>query len=268
MSVTFCKSLSAIILAFVVFINTIGNFIGVGDIIPTAPAETTTAVAESLPVEDETETPEGMMTKSEFVAFLNSETAKAAEGSYDFSRSRSYIDPIDVGGATGILNSIIGAIDEDSNLDSVVGDFIGIGTKSGHVPENYLKDDYKLKATFLTEADLRSFTASEDGVYTFTLANATNPKKTGETSLSRFTDDFITHEEVADSISDFTTAITLKDSTVTYKNIFVSVTVAEGKITNVSYSYDFEATLSIKAGVTINGSGSVATNAKFSNIEY
>lgn len=41
MSDNIIKSFSAIILAFVVFINSIGNFIGIGDIIPTQPEETT-----------------------------------------------------------------------------------------------------------------------------------------------------------------------------------------------------------------------------------
>ena len=38
------KIFSAAILAFVVFINSIGNFLGIGDLIPTQPDETTTAV--------------------------------------------------------------------------------------------------------------------------------------------------------------------------------------------------------------------------------
>lgn len=207
------------------------------------------------------------MTKAEFVAFLNAETAKAAKGTYNFNRNCEYTSPIDVGGATGILNGIISAIDENSNLDTVVGGFLGIGTKKGTYPKDGLDEDYRLKATKLTEADLQNFSYA-DGVYSFTLANATNPKKTGATPISRFTNDFITHEEVVEGIADFTTAITVKETNVNYTNIKVKVTVESGKITNITYSCAFDATLALKAGITINGNGAAVTKATYSNIKY
>ncbi len=230
----------------------------------TAAVEDTTAAAEES---TEAAAPAADMTKADFVAFLNAETAKAAKGSYNYNRDCSYTSPIDVGGATGILNGIISAIDENSSLDTVVGDFLGIGVKKGTMPKDDLKDDYQIKATKLTEADLGNFKA-ENGVYTFTLANATNPKKTNATPISKFTNDFITHEEVVDGIAGFTTAITVKDTTVNYKDIKVTVTVADGKITNIKYSYAFDAVLSLKAGITINGNGAAVTKAEFSNIKY
>lgn len=207
------------------------------------------------------------MTKADFVKFLNAETAKAAKGKYNFNRNCSYTSPIDVGGATGILNGIISAIDENSSLDTVVGDFLGIGVKKGSYPKDNLNEDYRIKATKLTEADLGSFSYA-NGVYSFTLANATNPKKTNATPISRFTNDFITHEEVVDGIAGFTTAITVKETTVNYKNIKVDVTVTDGKITNIKYSYAFDAVLSLKAGITINGNGAAVTKAEFSGISY
>ncbi len=207
------------------------------------------------------------MTKADFVKFLNAETAKAAKGKYNFNRNCSYTSPIDVGGATGILNGIISAIDENSSLDTVVGDFLGIGVKKGSYPKDNLNEDYRIKATKLTEADLGSFSYA-NGVYSFTLANATNPKKTNATPISRFTNDFITHEEVVDGIAGFTTAITVKETTVNYKNIKVDVTVTGGKITNIKYSYAFDAVLSLKAGITINGNGAAVTKAEFSGISY
>ena len=211
--------------------------------------------------------PAADMTKAEFVAFLNAETAKAAKGSYNYNRNCSYTSPIDVGGATDILNGIIKAIDENSSLDTVVGDFLGIGVKKGTMPKDDLKSDYQIKATKLTEADLGNFSA-KDGVYSFTLANATNPKKTNATPISKFTNDFITHEEVVDGIAGFTTAIKVNDTTVNYKDIKVTVTVTDGKISNIKYSYAFDAVLSLKAVVTINGNGAAVTKAEFSNIKY
>ncbi len=229
----------------------------------TAPAVEDTTLAEG-----ETAAPAADMTKAEFVAFLNAETAKAAKGSYKYNRDCSYTSPIDVGGATGILNGIISAIDENSSLDTVVGDFLGIGVKKGTMPKDGLKDDYQIKATKLTEADLGNFKA-ENGVYTFTLANATNPKKTNATPLSRFTNDFITHEEVVEGIAGFTSAIKVNSTTVNYKNIKVTVKVENGKITNIKYSYAFDAVLSLKAlVVNIEGNGAAVTKAEFSNIQY
>ena len=236
----------------------------------TAAVEDTTAAVEDTTLaagETTAAAPAADMTKAEFVAFLNAETAKAAKGSYNYNRDCSYTSPVDVGGATGILNGIISAIDENSSLDTVVGDFLGIGVKKGTMPKDGLKDDYQIKATKLTEADLGNFKAA-NGVYTFTLANATNPKKTNATPFSRFTNDFITHEEVVDGIAEFTTAITVNDTTVNYKDIKVTVTVADGKITNIKYSYAFDATLVLKAGIKITGTGAAVTKAEFSNIKY
>ena len=208
------------------------------------------------------------MTKAEFVAFLNAETTKIAKsGSYDLTRDCQYVDSIDVGGATSVLNKIIQAIDENSDLNSVVGDFLGIGTKKGSYPQNYLNDDYQIKATNLTVSDLANYTAS-NGVYSFTLSDVTNPKKTGATSFSKFTNDFMTHEEVVDSISEVTTAIKVNSSNVNYKNIKVTVTVTEDKITNIRYSYAFDATLELQAVIKITGKGSAETTAEFSNIVY
>ncbi|MBQ8015000.1 MAG: hypothetical protein IJ264_02315 [Clostridia bacterium] len=246
----------------------------VADDTTAAPVDDTTAAVvddtTAAPVADDTTAaaPAGDMTKADFVAFLNAETAKAAKGSYNYNRNCSYTSPIDVGGATDTLNSIIKGIDENSSLDTVVGDFLGIGVKKGTMPKDDLKGDYQIKATKLTEADLGNFSA-KNGVYTFTLANATNPKKTNETSFSKFTNDFITHEEVVDGIAGFTSAIKVNDTTVNYKDIKVTVTVADGKITNIKYSYAFDAVLSLKALiVNIEGNGAAVTKAEFSNIKY
>jgi len=221
-----------------------------------APTETTTAPAPTA------------MSKDEFVKFLNAETAKIAKsGKYTYNRQCSYINPINVGDATDTLNGIISAIDKNSNLDTVVGDFLGIGTKSGTLPKDELKDDYMIKATTLKAEDLGDFKAS-NGSYTFTLANATNPKKTGATPLSRFTNDFITHEEVVEGITSMTSLIKVNSTTVNYDKIQVQIKVDDGKITAIKYAYTFDAKLSLKAVVTINGTGSAMTMASFSAINY
>ena len=231
------------------------------------------AVTEETTVEEttveETTAAAAEMTAAEFAEFFNAETAKIAKsGKYTANRNCEYTSPIDVGGATDTLNKIIKGIDSNASLDSVVGDFLGIGTKKANIPAEEFDDDYKVKAATLKASDLGSFKA-EEGKYTFTLANATDPKKTGATPFSRFTNDFITHEEVVEGIAGFTTAIKVNSTTVNYKNIKVAVTVEEGKITNIEYSYAFDAKLGLKAlVVNINGTGAAVTKATFSNIQY
>lgn len=261
------KSISAFILAIVVAINAFGNFIGVGDIIPTEPE---TTVAEETTVPEET-TAIDEEAAADFIALYNAETAKiAANGTYSFNRSCEYTDSIDVGGATDILNSIISAISDGDNLDSVVGDFLGIGTVKGTYPEDgsyYYHDDYFLKAGALKAEDITSF-SEENGVYKFTLPAAANPKKDGTTPLSRFTNDFVTEEEVVSGIAEFTTAITVESANAEYTDINVEVTVVEGKITNVKYSYNMAAEINLKAAVSINGTGATKTAAEYSDIAY
>lgn len=230
------------------------------------------AVTEETTVEETTveETKAAEMTAEEFAEFFNAETAKIAKsGKYTANRECTYTKNIDVGGATDTLNSIIQGIDKNASLDSVVGDFLGIGTKKANIPAEEFDDDYKVKAASLKASDLGSFKASE-GVYTFTLANATDPKKTGATPFSRFTNDFITHEEVDSSIKDTAgSLITLKSTDVDYTNIKVKVTVAEGKITSIAYQYDFAATLQVKILVgNVNGDGAAITTGQFTEIKY
>ncbi len=235
-----------------------------------APVDATDAPVDASAVETTAAVADKEMTKAEFVAFINAETAKAAKGKYDYNRNCSYTDPVDVGGATDTLNSLIGSLsDGKEDINSVVGGFLGIGTKKGSVPKDDPKSNYKLKATKLTEADIQNFSYA-DGVYSFTLANAKDPQKDNKTPISRFTNDFITHQEVVDGVAEAAgSAIKVTSTTVNYENIKVSVTVAGGKITNIKYSYAFDAVLNLKlAVIKVEGTGAAVTKAEFSNIAY
>lgn len=233
----------------------------------TTESEGTTVAGETTKA-DNTAAPAADMSKAEFVKFLNAETAKIAKnGSYHLSRICAYTEPVDVGGFTDILNGIIQGVDKNSDLDKVVGKFIGIGETKGNVPKDDIKADYKVKASTLTEADLGNFKAN-NGTYTFTLANAKDPKKTGKTPLSRFTDNFIIEEEVAQSIAEQNVPVTVAGSEVDYTNIKVEVKVADGKITNIKYGYTMDATLILKVGFKITGTGAGDMETIYSNIKY
>ena len=224
------------------------------------------AVDPSAPV-----APAGEMTAAQFVAFYNAESAKAAKGSYKYNRTCNYVNPINVGNMTDALNKVIKMVDENSDLNSVVGGFLGIGNKTGNFPKDDPDDDYEIKGAKLTEADLQNFKYdAATGTYSFTLANAANPKKTNATPISRFMNDFITHEEVDEGIKDAAgSLITLKETDVKYTNIKATVKVVDGKISEITYQYDFAATLSLKILVgNVNGSGSAKTTGKFTDIAY
>ena len=124
MSATFCKSLSAIILAFVVFINSIGNFIGVGDIIPTEPEETT--VVETT----------GIGGEIEIVDYFNNVINNAKSNSK--SITSNYMRHDVAGEITGVPAAL-----------SSIGQAL--------IKDNMGEDDSKKNVTWISQADKEAF---------------------------------------------------------------------------------------------------------------
>ncbi len=195
---------------------------------------------------------------------LNKWTANAAKMSYKWKRVSAYTadGAINVGSATSLLNGIISGIDENASLDSVVGGFLGIGNKEGEVKNGAVPEDmnknYVLKAMALTAGDVLAATANGN-TYKVQIANCTNPQKDGKNALSRATNDFFTHQEAADGIAGLTSAITLKETNVEYTSIVITAVVDGDALKSLDISYTFSASLTLKAGFSINGKGK-ATN--------
>ncbi|MGN0571183.1 MAG: hypothetical protein ACI4K9_03260 [Candidatus Fimenecus sp.] len=209
---------------------------------------------------------------------INAATAAAAVAGYDWTRTSEYTKPVDVGSATDVLNKVIQGVDENANVDSVVGGFIGIGTKEAKIEKGkdaaecigYHGESYKLKATSLKASDLKDLTVS-DGTYTFKLADANTPKKDGSTALNRLTDDIVIQEEVSQEIQDQVgSAVTVTSLVGVYSNINVKVVITDGKLTEMTYSYDADVTeLGLKvAVVSVKGTGAMHTEATYSNFVY
>lgn len=211
---------------------------------------------------------------------INEATAAAAAAGYTWNRTSAFTKDIDVGGstATNAINTVIQAVDSNANINSVVGGFIGIGTKDATIAKGadaateigYHGDSYKLKATSLEAADLQGLTKNGD-TYTFTLANADTPKKDGATALNRLTDDIVTQEEVSAEIQEQVgSSITVSSLVGTYSNIKVEVTITDGKLQKLTYSYDAEVTeLGLKVAIlTVKGTGAMHTEATYSNFVY
>lgn len=211
---------------------------------------------------------------------INEATAAAAAAGYTWNRTSEFTKDIDVGGstATNAINTVIQAVDSNANINSVVGGFIGIGTKDATIAKGadaateigYHGDSYKLKATSLEAADLQGLTKNGD-TYTFTLANADTPKKDGATALNRLTDDIVTQEEVSAEIQEQVgSSIKVSSLVGTYSNIKVEVTITDGKLQKLTYSYDAEVTeLGLKVAIlTVKGTGAMHTEATYSDFVY
>ena len=209
---------------------------------------------------------------------INAATAAAATAGYEWKRTSEYTKPVDVGSATDVLNKVIQGVDPNANVDSVVGGFIGIGKKEATIEKGkdaaecigYHGSSYKLKATSLKASDLKDLTVS-DGTYTFKLADVNTPKKDGSNSLNRLTDDIVIQEEVSQEIKDQVGgAVTVTSLVGVYSNINVKVVIADGKLTEMTYSYDADVSeLGLKvAVVSVKGTGAMHTEASYTNFVY
>lgn len=209
---------------------------------------------------------------------LNSATKAVVDSKagYDWARKCEYTTPIDVGNATDTLNKVIHMVDEKADLNSVVGGFLGVGDKKLTIKKgedaaaaiDYHGTNYALKATSLKPEDLKGLKVDGDS-FEFTLDNVTTPAKDGSNSLSRFTNDIITKDEVEAEIKAQVQVVTVNSLDGEYTNIKVKGTITDGKLVSLEYETSTSAKLALKAlGIGINGSGAIHTTASYKNFVY
>ncbi|MBQ5995708.1 MAG: hypothetical protein IJL63_07615 [Clostridia bacterium] len=219
---------------------------------------------------------------------INSATAAAVNAKAGYSWSRDCtVSNIDVGGAgpTGIINRLIGTISEGDDLNSVVGGFLGNGSKKETVPKGMTldtidvpKDDggteklyhgssYTLKASQLQASDIQGLRVSGN-TYEFDLPNSTNPTRDGNTALSRFCNDIVVREEVESELKGYTNAVSVNSLEANYNSIHVKATIEDGKLTALTYSMKADAKLGIKIGINITGTGNLEATASYTNFSY
>lgn len=210
---------------------------------------------------------------------LNSATKAVVDSKagYDWVRKCEYTTPIDVGNATDTLNKVIHMVDKNADLNSVVGGFLGVGDKKLTIKKgedaaaaiDYHGTNYALKATSLKPEDLKGLKVDGDS-FEFTLDNVTTPAKDGSNSLSRFTNDIITKDEVEAEIkAQVSSAVTVNSLDGEYTNIKVKGTITDGKLVSLEYETSTSAKLALKAlGIGINGSGAIHTTASYKNFVY
>ena len=204
---------------------------------------------------------------------LNEATAKAAKASYSFERTAQFTKNIDVGGLTGILDGIIKGVDENSDLNSVVGGFLGIkkdpikGEVKNGAGEGF-DAKYMIKAMNLTEADIQKAQVNGN-TYQVQIKTCTNPDE--NSAWAHASNDYITFKEVNESIAGAVgSAVKVEESgsQATYKNILIVAVIENGNLTSLKYSYTFDATIKIKAGLTATGTGAAKMENTFSNFKY
>ena len=121
-------------------------------------------------------------------------------------------------------------------MNSVVGGFLGTGNKKETGPKgmpldttDVKKDDgtteklyhgsnYTLKATNLQPNDIQNLSVNGD-TYEFTLADSSNPDRSGNTALSRFTNDIVVLDEVNTEIKKFVSVVTVTELHANYKRL-------------------------------------------------
>ena len=214
------------------------------------------------------------LTKADVIKLFNAETAKAAKGSYKLTRTGKFVKNIDVGAITGTLNSIIKGVDENSDVNSVVGGFLGIkkdpitGTVKGGKGEGF-DAKYMIKAMKLTDADVTKFSVNGNK-YTIEVKDCTNPN--ANSAMAHATNDYITFAEVNQSIAkEVGNAVKVveAESKANYKKIVFTATIVDGKMTALEYSYSFDATLKIKLAIpSATGTGEAAITGKYTDIKY
>ena len=208
---------------------------------------------------------------------INAATAKAVAAGYHWTRSAQYTQPIDVGNATSALNKIIQGVDSEATLDSVVGGFLGIGDKEMDIEKGgsaaeqieYHGENYALQATALQAGDLKNLKV-DGNTYTFEIENAASPQHDKSTAMSRFTNDFLTQDEISSEIKGFISAASVNSAAIEYSNIKATVVIEDGTLKEFKYSYDGNvAELNIKVAiVSVNGKGAMHVDAAYTGFAY
>ena len=219
------------------------------------------------------------MSKEEAIIALNKATAKASKMSYHWKRVCDYTPTgkIDVGSKKfkDILDGIIKGIAKGETIDSVMGDFLGVGKLDGNVkngncaPQMEGYKPYLLKGMKLTTADIKQFRAQGDTYY-FNLKDCISPEADGKNALHHMTNDFTTPKAMIDLVegnSGGLIKIDMEKSRSEYKAIILKATIKNGELVNVEFSYKMGANpIALKAaGFTITGRGEVKVTETYSN---
>ena len=203
-----------------------------------------------------------------------------------------------IGAQTETVNKIL--LLSGTNLDFVVGAFNGCNFVNGDVqPITYnvakgktaeeavaaakydaMYANYGLKQTALTADDIAILDAdAENGFYMFALKDVANPNRRADCGLTRFTDDYLVQNEVAERMQGASgvtevsnSPLKLTDLDIKYYSITVSAQfdVQTGHLVSLSYYYMTDAKFTVRTNtVQVNGmSPYLLTVNEYTNFYY
>ena len=222
------------------------------------------------------------------VDLLNQATAQVnnSKAAYSFNRAAQYTTDghASIGAQTDTINQLLGSLGNGMTLDTVVGEFNGANAAvAASVPAGQTADDlvtagtlnaatknYALMTTQLTADDIQIVKQDpEKGTYTVLLKNVDNPNRRADCGLTRFTNDYLVQNEVADSIKNSLALnqasfeiLKLTDLEMKYSNIAVTFQVdpLTGALKTLSYQYQAYSKFTVRTNtVQIIGAATTQT---------
>lgn len=192
--------------------------------------------------------------KAGWASLINSETAKAAKGTYNWERVCEYTKELSV--SSGLTGAVKPTVDK----------LLGVGTSNG---TNKDADKYGIIPMGLTASDIKSVKQTANSV-TLVLNDATNPTADGNTAINHVSNDFVTLADVNNVIADSGLDATVTNFKADYKNIEITAVVdSNGKPVSLTISYELSAHLEAKYLVVKPvGDGTVKTVIKYTNLNY
>lgn len=216
--------------------------------------------------------------KEDVISAFNSATAKAvsSKAGYKWSRNSSFTTPLNY----SYKNQLDGLLSNlNVNVESVVGDFIDIGSSSATVAKGKTKggdmtDNQTLCASSLTSGQVSSYAVENKGgvnTVTLNLSGCENPKRGSSASIAKVTNDFVTHEDVAAALEnqdDLPASLSTSNVSITGAKIVADIN-ENGVLTSMKISYNMEASLKLKVTILgIEGNGKAKTDISFRDFTY
>lgn len=212
--------------------------------------------------------PSGDSEKAQLAALFNAETAKAAKGTYKWTRECKFTKDIDVGNASETLNRIIKMIDANADLNSVVGDFIGAGNTNGNQGNAGKVAIIPMK---LAESDIKDIQATTEQITLF-LNDSKNPSAGGDTTFNHVSNDFVTKKDVDDALvaNGVSNLMTVNDFYAFYHDVKVTARIDnKGNPTELWITYKMYASMKFEvSSISMNGNGEVETKIKYTDLKY
>ena len=201
--------------------------------------------------------------KADMVRLINSLTTKASQGSYSLTRVCSVKKKFSASDMEK-LNEIIQNVNPDATFNSAINDYLEVGTTKATIkngkPTTKIKKEYLLKATSLTEADVRTW-QQKDNKITVDLVDSYN-----YFTFEHVTNDFITVNTINDFMGKYTTGYQVNGAHTGYGPLSLEVTIDDGKLTNFKINHSVYIDAEFKSSNRIEGT--CVTETTYSDIVY